>query len=210
MSDETRRLPGALLHKVLKRVGLVLALGRLGVRSASSARERWLGPALALSIASGLFTFGLYAWVTPEANQSYRERMVRRAGVWSEPIPKGPRELTLGELQTQIRAGHGEGRSIAGLDVEWHKRWAIPAACLLFRPLAIGLHGLWKGPRLAPNLAPALAATLLLYNALRLGEQAALHARLGPLPAIWAGNVLLALVTTWLLARRPSLRAVPS
>jgi lipopolysaccharide export LptBFGC system permease protein LptF len=90
-------------------------------------------------------------------------------------------------------------------DVEWHKRWAIPAACLLFGPLAIGLNGLWKRPRPAIAVGLAFAATFFLYVALRFGEQAALYGRLGPLPAIWAGDALLALVTIGLLARRPPL-----
>jgi hypothetical protein len=35
-----------------------------------------------------------------------------------------------------------------------------------------------------------------------LGEQAALHGRMGPLPAIWSGNALLALVACGLIGRR--------
>ncbi len=53
------------------------------------------------------------------------------------------------------------------------------------------------------SFAIALAATLLLYVALRIGEQAALDGRLRPLPAIWAGDALLALLTLWLTARAP-------
>jgi hypothetical protein len=206
-------------------LGLVLALGRLSVRSVPFAGTRWLGPAVALSIACGLFTFGLYAWVMPQANQSYRERMVRRmsddglrvtaqAGI-DEPrrglsIRKGLHELSLGELQTRIREGRNAGTTTVALDVEWHKRWVIPAACLLFGPLAIGLNGLWKRPRPAIALALAFAATFLLYVALRFGEVAALGGRLGPLPAMWAGDALLALATFWLIARLPPLRVASS
>jgi hypothetical protein len=56
------------------------------------------------------------------------------------------------------------------------------------------------------SFAIALAATLLLYVALRIGEEAAINGRLGPLPAIWAGDALLALVTLWVIARAPRLR----
>jgi hypothetical protein len=203
-------------------MGLVLALGRLSERPAPSASMRWLSPAMALSIASGLLTFGLYAWVMPEANQSYRERLVRQmsddrlrvaAGAGVEmprrglSIQKGLHELTLGELQTRIRQGHQEGKATAALDVEWHMRWAIPAACLFLGPLAIGLNGLWKRPRPAIAAALAFAGTLLFYTSLRFGEAFALRGWLRPLPAVWAGDALLALVTIGLLARRPSLRA---
>jgi hypothetical protein len=191
-------------------LGLVLAVSWLSVRSPPKARTLWLGPAVGLSIASGLFTFGLYACVTPQANQSYRERVVRllrdSGSEGMLPIQKGTRELTLGELQTRIREGRKEGKSTVALDIEWHKKWAIPAACLVFGPLAIGLHGLWKRPRPAMTLALACAATLLLYVALRIGEETALSGQVGPLPAIWAGDALLALVTSWLIARLPRLR----
>jgi lipopolysaccharide export LptBFGC system permease protein LptF len=204
-------------------LGLVLAIGRLSAGSATSAPRRWLGPALGLSIATGLFTFVLYGWVTPEANQSYRERVfrwvstdqlrnadgrvVRVPADRRVPLtPKGTREFTLGELQTRIHDGRTQGQSTVALDVEWHKKWAIPAACLIFGPLAIGLHGLWKRPRTAMSFAIAVAATLLFYLALRIGEQSAINGRLGPLPAMWAGDALLALVTLWLIARAPRLR----
>lgn len=204
-------------------LGLILAIGRLSVGSATLAPRQWLGPALGLSIATGLFTFVLCGWVTPEANLSYRERVYRWVStdqlrnadgrVVSVPadrrvlsIPKGTREFTLGELQTRIHEGRTPGQSTVALDVEWHKRWAIPAACLVFGPLAIGLHGLWKRPRTAMSFAIALAAILLLYVALRIGEQAAINGRLGPLPAMWAGDALLALVTLWVIARAPRLR----
>ena len=177
---------------------------------------------MVLSIASGLFAFGVCAWVMPEANQSYREQLVRRmsddglrataeAGVdvprRGLSIQKGLHELTLGELQTRIREACREGKTTVPLDVQWHMRWAIPAACLFLGPLAIGLNGLWKRPRPAMAAALAFAATFLFYVALRFGEQFALHGWLAPLPAVWAGDVFLALVTIWLLARLPSLRA---
>lgn len=208
-------------------LGLVLALGRLGARSTPLSAARWLGPAAGLSIACGLFTFGLFAWVTPQTNQLHRARVVswltsdwlrttdaglvrgpgfvRAPAIGGMPIKKGSREFTLGELQTRIREGRKDGTSTLSLEVEWHKKWAIPAACLLFGPLAIGLHGLWKRPRPMLSFALAFTATFLLYVALRIGEQAALAGDFGPLPAIWAGDGLLALVTAWLIARLPRL-----
>ena len=204
-------------------LGLILAIARLTVGSVASSPKRWLGPVLGLSIATALFTFVLYGWVTPETNQSYRERAFRWVttdqlrhadgpiarnptdrGVVS--ISKGTREFTLGELQTRIHERRMQGQSTMELDVEWHKRWAIPTACLLFGPLAIGLHGLWKRRRTTTSLAVAFATTVLFYFALRIGEQAAVDGRLRPLPAIWAGDALLALITLWLIARAPRLR----
>ncbi len=137
----TVSLPAAFL------LGLILAIGRLTAGFVASSPRRWLGPALGLSIATALFTFVLYGWVTPEENQSYRERAFRwvttdqlrhadgpvarnpaDTGVVS--IPKGTREFTLGELQTRIHERRMRGQSTVELDVEWHKRWAIPRHAL--------------------------------------------------------------------------------
>jgi lipopolysaccharide export LptBFGC system permease protein LptF len=214
-SNVTLAIPVAFL------LGLLLALNRLSATSAALPGTRGLGPALALSITSGLLTLGLYGWITPQANQMYREQMMARWIADNEPsaadgrpiqLFKGSRELTIGELQTHIREARREGKRTVELDVEWHKKWAIPAACLAFGPLGIGLHGLWRRPRPAMNLALAAATTFLLYVALRTGEEAALRGELRPLPAIWAGDAVLALVTFCLIARLPRTRegAIPA
>jgi hypothetical protein len=183
-------------------LGLILAMGRLAVGSVASSRERWLGPVLGLSIATAIMTFVLCGWVTPEANQSYRERFLRsRADGHVAAIAKGTRELTLGELPARIHEARMQGQSTVRLDVEWHKKWALPAACLLLGPLAIGLRGLGKRPRTTTSLVMAQAVTVLFYLGLRIGEQAAIAGHLGPVTAMWAGDALLALLTLWLIAR---------
>lgn len=189
--------------------GLVLALGRLRTRSRVLAGTRSLGAVLGLSMAAALLTFGLGGWVTPEANQSFRERVAarllgRRGTEGAISIPKGARELTLGELLARRRAAPESGGATLALDVEWHKKWAIPATCLVFGPLALGLAGLPNRRRLPSAVAVACMATFAAWGALRFGEQAALSGRIGPLPVIWTGNVLLALLACWLIARHRS------
>lgn len=198
-------------------LGLILALGRLGKAQPPIAPRRWLGPALALSIVTGLSTFGFFGWITPAVNQTYRERVFRWVVTNPTPessgagdatravpvLPKGTRELTLTQLRTQIHDEHRRGRSTAGLEVEWHKKWAIPVASVLAGPLAIGLLGLSQRPRTALSLALAIGTIFLLYAAGRVGEQWALAGIAQPLPAIWAGDAALAVATLWLLARMP-------
>lgn len=204
-------LPGiiAVAVPVVFLLGLVLALARLAdTRSTPTPATRWLDSVVTLSIATALGTFALCAWVVPRANQSYREHMFRLfadPGPGSGPIEKGPRELTLGELEARIRDRRKDGNSTVPLDVEWHKKWVIPGACLLFGPLAIGLHGLGRRPRPLANLTLAFTAICLLYVALRIGEGAALAGRLPPLPALWAGDAALAVLTSYLIARIPRL-----
>jgi hypothetical protein len=184
--------------------GLVLAIGSLGAGPVRITPTQWLRPAVGLSIAMAVLTFGLCAWVTPQANQSYRERRVRGS------IPQGSRELTLGGLQTRILEERAKGQSTAALEVEWHKMWAIPAACIVFGPLAIGLQGLGTRRRTASSFALALVAVQVAYGALRVGEQAARDGRIGPLAAMWSGDTVLALVALLLIARAPQLQGSAS
>lgn len=146
-----------------------------------------------------MFTFVFFGWVTPEANQSWRERFFH----WkNDYIPaRGSRELTLGELQAGIREGRGRGENTAALEVEWNKKWSLPAMCLVLGPLAIGLVG--SGRRRSAPLSIAYSVPVLFawFVLLRIGEQAALAGRAAPVVAMWVGNALLGSMAVLLLTR---------
>src|SRR5262245_3408445 len=123
-------------------LGLVMALGCLAGGTRSGLRS-WLGPAAALSLAAATAPFVLAAWITPVANQACRQRAFRWVlaqkaqrgeDVTTTPDPrwlsKGPRELTLGELDERVAAARASGESTVRWDVERHKKWALAAGCL--------------------------------------------------------------------------------
>lgn len=199
---------------------LVLTVGRLATADNCSPK-RWLPPVVAMSTAVALCTFVLFNWVTPPANQAFRERLFRWVtthhqatdGRWIDiphsatvaSLPKGTRELTLEELRTEINKHHARGDATAAFAVEWHKKWAIPAACVLLGPLAIAFNASSRRPRPLLNCGAAVGTIFVLYVAMRLGEHAALTGFVDPFPAMWAGDAILALATLWLFGRSPRL-----
>ena len=104
--------------------------------------------------------------------------------------PKGDREMTLTELSetAKIVAG-GQGNPNPFL-VEWHKKFSVPGACLVFAlvglPLGIRTH---KGGKPAA-LVLALSIILLYYVGLTLGEDLGDRGYVWPWLAMWAPNLL--------------------
>lgn len=89
---------------------------------------------LTVAIACGVLVTALgLNWVVPEANQAFRETYVAAAGLTPGPLPRGTRELTIGELWHATGVGPREARR------ELRARSAI----ILGWPLTLGLLG-WR------------------------------------------------------------------
>jgi LPS export ABC transporter permease LptF/LPS export ABC transporter permease LptG len=118
------------------------------------------------------------------------------------PLSKGDREMTLAELRERIDSLASEGKpplATAPYRVEWHKKFAIPVACLVFGLLGLGLSlGNRKEARSAA-FGLSVAVIFIYYVFIRLGEQAGDTGVLPPAVAIWGANVLLGLVGVLLL-----------
>jgi LPS export ABC transporter permease LptG len=119
------------------------------------------------------------------------------------PLGKGDREMTLGELSAEIRArlAKGEGRKgTARFEVEWHKKFAISTACLVFGMLGLGLSlGNRKEARSAA-FALSIAVIFVYYVLIRLGEQAGDTGLMPPFLSMWAANLVLGAIAVALLA----------
>jgi lipopolysaccharide export system permease protein len=117
------------------------------------------------------------------------------------------REMTLAELQTQAwrSAFSGSHEEAARYEVEWHTKFAIPAACLVF-----GLTGAAFG-RFRP--ARSLRGRLVLsvgvvfgYSALLWwGTRQATQLSVPPAVGVWLANVACAAVAGATLLRRARL-----
>jgi len=118
------------------------------------------------------------------------------------PLSKGERELTLHELSERIQEGEAQGKSeldLARLHVEWHKKFAIPTACLVFGLLGLGLSlGSRKEARSAA-FGLSIAVIFVYYVIIRLGEQAGDTCLLDPFWAMWGANVVLGTIAVVLL-----------
>jgi len=116
-------------------------------------------------------------------------------------IEKGVRLQTLAELWRNVRGPAFSPERHRLLQVEIHKKFAIPVACLVFAlvglPLGITNRRGGRGSGFAVSLAIILAYYLL-FNT---GENWAEDGRMSPALAMWLPNALLAILGGFLFLR---------
>ncbi|HEY7412534.1 MAG TPA: LptF/LptG family permease [Vicinamibacteria bacterium] len=118
------------------------------------------------------------------------------------PLAKGDREMSLRELRAKVAElrAQGRGRKDTGrFEVEFHKKFAIASACLVFGLLGLGLSlGSRKEARSAA-FGLSLAVIFTYYVLIRLGEQAGDTGLASPALSMWAANIVLGAVAVALL-----------
>ncbi len=123
------------------------------------------------------------------------------------PLHKGDREMTLGELSARIDELREKGKPSKDWGryaVEWHKKFAIPFACIVFGLLGLALSLGSKKEARSAAFALSIAVIFVYYILIRLGEQAGDTGLLSPFLAMWGANIVLgavALVLFWLNLR---------
>ena len=114
-------------------------------------------------------------------------------------VEKPEKDLSLTDLGAKIAEYRNDPQARAPYQVEWHKRYALPMAALVFGligfPLAIRSH---RGGR-SIALVGSLAILVSYYVMMTSLEGAALRARLPATFAIWAPNALFGTVGLMLL-----------
>lgn len=115
---------------------------------------------------------------------------------------KGIRELTLAELQDlkDDPSVDAEQRNLARVEI--HKKFSIPAACLVFGlfALPLGINNRRGGK--ASGFALSIGILIVYYILLNNGEEAARFGRAPAWFAMWFPNLLLAAFGIFLLVRR--------
>jgi len=115
-------------------------------------------------------------------------------------IEKPEKDLPLGELEARIVELRADPHGRAPYLIEWHKRYALPFAALVFAlvafPLAIRSHRGGRSIALAASLGILLAYYVLMTSL----EGVALRLTVAPWLAIWAPNAIFALAGAILLA----------
>lgn len=123
--------------------------------------------------------------------------------------PKGDREMTLRELAAQAEGMRRAKANPNPFLVEWHKKFAIPAACLVFAivglPLGIGAR---KGSK-AAAVVFGLAIILIYYIFLTTGETLGDNGRIPPWLSMWAPNILVGGIGLYLFAGAMRERPLP-
>ncbi len=121
---------------------------------------------------------------------------------------KPERNLSLRSLGAAIRDARAQGQPAAPYQVEYHKRFALPVAAIVFAvvgfPLAIRSHRGGRSLALTGTLAIIVAYYLLLTSL----ESLALSRRLAPWFAIWLPNLLFSGLAGALFRR--DLRGIPA
>ena len=118
------------------------------------------------------------------------------------PLTKGDREMTLGELRGRVRELREGGRGAnewGRYEVEIHKKFAIPAACLVFGLLGLGLSLGTKKEARSAAFGLSIAVIFVYYVIIRLGEQAGDTGMMPPVLAMWAANIVLGAAAVVLL-----------
>jgi LPS export ABC transporter permease LptF/LPS export ABC transporter permease LptG len=117
-------------------------------------------------------------------------------------LGKGHNEMTIVDLINEIRKrrnANEPGARIAPYIVEIHKRLAMPAACIVFGILGLGLSlGNRKEARSAA-FSVSIAVIFVYFIFFRLGEQAGDTGVLPPWCAMWGANALFGVVGIVLL-----------
>ena len=117
-------------------------------------------------------------------------------------LSKGDREMTLDELGSriaQMRAAGQPRKEWGRFSVEWHKKFAIPAACLVFGLLGLALSLGSKKEARSSAFALSIGVIFAYYVLIRLGEQAGDTGMMSPFLSMWAANIALGAVALTLL-----------
>jgi LPS export ABC transporter permease LptF/LPS export ABC transporter permease LptG len=154
----------------------------------------------------------------PNALQKYREvrfRLYDITLVLENPLlkqggaPKGDREMSLAELQQATQNAISYKGNPNPYLVEIHKKFAIPAACLVFSvlgvPLGIRAH---RGGRWGAFVA-LLPIVLFYYVGLTIGENIGDNGRIPPWLAMWGPNLIVGALALYLLRATLKERPVP-
>jgi len=115
---------------------------------------------------------------------------------------KSLREMSFADLRAQAydRDASQELRNLAW--VEMHKKFSIPAACLVFGLFALPLGFNNRRGGKASGFALSILVILVYYVMISNGEEAARFGRLTPWLAMWLPNIIMAVAGLLLLARR--------
>ncbi|MHB8078089.1 MAG: LptF/LptG family permease [Candidatus Krumholzibacteriia bacterium] len=134
-----------------------------------------------------------------------RAALLGRGTALREPAPEGFRMAAIRAAQQEVELAAGSARVQVDLRdsrrqieykylVEYHKKFAIPFACLVFVlwGLPLSLSSVRSGRGV--SVATAMAIYLVYYLFLIGGEKLADRGRLSPFLAMWAANLLLTVI----------------
>ena len=134
-----------------------------------------------------------------EGEQSFQQATFERysfvievGNPWNgaELSQKRIREMTLGEIWQQAQTLRASGGNYLRAKVEWHKRVALPVACLVLVFVGAPVGGLNRRTGRLGGFAISAGSLLLYYILVTAGSSLAETGTISPLLGVWGPNVL--------------------
>jgi LPS export ABC transporter permease LptG/LPS export ABC transporter permease LptF len=104
---------------------------------------------------------------------------------------RGEREMTIAELRTRadtlVQGGHSPHNPL----MEIHKKFSIPAACLVFALIGVALGASYRKDGKFASFVVGLSVIFLYWGLLLIGQSLAKGQYIGPWLGVWLPNVVL-------------------
>jgi lipopolysaccharide export system permease protein len=110
-------------------------------------------------------------------------------------VPKGLREMTIGELRAKVEEYRRLGVQQSAPLVEIHKKFAIPFAALIFGFLGVAMGVLFRRGERLVSFALSIGIAIVYYVFLLAGEPLGKQGRLPPFWAMWSANLFFSAAT---------------
>ncbi len=108
--------------------------------------------------------------------------------------PKQGKEMRLGELRAQIQEFKNDRGKALPLQVELHKKFALPIACFILSLIGAPLGMRIKKASRGTSLALSVGFAVLYYVLLAAGENLGSRGRIDPALGVWAPNLILGII----------------
>ncbi|MGE0591183.1 MAG: LPS export ABC transporter permease LptG [Vicinamibacterales bacterium] len=115
---------------------------------------------------------------------------------------KGEREMSIAELRTRSAELEALGQPTHSPQMEIHKKFSIPAACLVFGLLGLAIGATNRREGWTASFVLGLAVIFAYYVLLWLGQALAKGQAVSPWLAVWLPNLVLGALGALLLVRR--------
>jgi lipopolysaccharide export system permease protein len=118
------------------------------------------------------------------------------------PPARSSGEMSTGEIRAEVERRRRAGEPTRGLEVDWHGKFALPAAALAFSVLGVGLAvARREAGKRGMGFGLAVVAILAYYVLITATTLLGQAGRLPPWLAAWLPDVLAACCGAWILWR---------
>jgi lipopolysaccharide export system permease protein len=119
----------------------------------------------------------------------------------SRPRERDPKELTLGQLRRAIAAKQADGQSFVPELVEYHRKFSIPFACVVFGLAAVPLGVQPVRAARSRGFTVSIAMIFVYYILLSVGQALAEQRVIPAAVGLWLPNVVFAVLGVYLFVQ---------